>query len=147
ISKESLPITYPIMHALAEYGVFEYKNGSNPEVEKYIKSCNGGNNLNDETPWCSGFVNWCAKQAGASHTDSLSARSWLKIANVPNNPQVGDVVILWRGESDDGVAGHVGFYVSKNEDGTINILGGNQSDKVTIQTYPQNRILGYRRIW
>ncbi|WP_224984859.1 TIGR02594 family protein [Geomonas agri] len=32
----------------------------------------------DETPWCSSFVNWCLKQAGVKGTDSAAATSWVE---------------------------------------------------------------------
>ncbi len=48
--------------------------------------------------------------------------------------------MVWRrvGAGDDG--GHVGFYIAGDANG-IEVLGGNQSDKVRIQRYPRNGTL------
>ncbi|QKP77125.1 hypothetical protein HT051_06445 [Methyloligella sp. GL2] len=40
--------------------------------------------------------------------------------------------------------GHVAFFVKDLGNGRIQILGGNQSDRVSLSTYPKSRLLGYR---
>ena len=40
-------------------------------------------------------------------------------------------------------SGHVAFFVSRSAQ-TIKVLGGNQSDAVSIAEYPAGRLLGYR---
>eukprot|EP01156_Anaeramoeba_ignava_P011257 Anaeramoba_ignava/a482504_22.p5 GENE.a482504_22~~a482504_22.p5 ORF type:complete len:143 (+),score=5.17 a482504_22:255-683(+) len=49
----------------------------NPRIIEYHKSTTLRAS-NDETAWCSSFVNWCIEQAGLKGTDSAAARSWLK---------------------------------------------------------------------
>ena len=40
----------------------------------------------DETPWCSIFINWVAKKTGLQTSDKLNARSWLLVGlNVDSN--------------------------------------------------------------
>lgn len=100
----------------------------------------------DETAWCSAFVNSMASLSGYEHTDKLNARSWLD-AGVHvelENARPGDVVIFWR-SSPSSWKGHVGFFVS-HEGSYINTLGGNQANRVSIANYPENRLLGVRRL-
>ncbi|MGL4677802.1 MAG: TIGR02594 family protein [Plesiomonas shigelloides] len=95
----------------------------------------------DETPWCSAFVNWCHHQAGIPGTNSAAARSWLNWGVSVTDPQEGDVVIFKRGNPP---SGHVAFFV-KREGDIIRCLGGNQSDQVKISGYKVADVLGYRR--
>jgi len=39
----------------------------------------------------------------------------------------------------------VGFFQGYDDDGNIKVLGGNQSDSVSVQSYPSSRLLGFRR--
>lgn len=93
----------------------------------------------DETPWCSSFVNWCVIQAGLRGTNSAMARSWLKWGR-ECGPTLGAVVVLSRGEPP---AGHVGFFVGQRW-GRVFVIGGNQGNAVSVARYPADRVLGYR---
>ena len=95
----------------------------------------------DETPWCSSFVNWCFKQVGIQGTRSALARSWLEWGMSIDNPTRGSVVVLRRGRNP--WSGHVGFFIKEDED-RIWLLGGNQSNAVTITDYSLDDVLGYR---
>jgi len=101
----------------------------------------------DETAWCSIFVNWVAMKAGLKRSELANARSWLNVGlNVDDSPEPGDVVIFWRG-SEDGWQGHVGFYFGFSQDGTrVYCLGGNQGNQVSLSAYPIGKVLGYRRL-
>lgn len=102
----------------------------------------------DETPWCSIFMNWVAQQTGYERTKKANARSWLKVGTPTDaEPKPGDVVIFWR-ESPKSWKGHVGIYlgISPGREDSIMCLGGNQSNQVCIQHYDKERILGFRRL-
>lgn len=105
----------------------------------------GGQNIDPATrAWCADFVNATLNKAGQKGTDSGMARSFLKWGEaVTGAPQQGDVAVFSRGS--DPAKGHVGFFDSINPDGTIKVLGGNQSDSVSFGDYPAERLLGYRR--
>ncbi len=97
------------------------------------------------TPWCAEFANAVLASSGGKGTGSLSARSFLNYGKPTSNPTKGDIVVLSRGK--DPSKGHVGFYAGKEEkDGKtyIKILGGNQGDSVSIKSFPEDRLLGYR---
>lgn len=99
---------------------------------------------NDELAWCAAFVGYCLDFAGYAHTGRLNARSYLKIGNRTDNPRPGDLVIFWR-VKEHSIYGHVAFYVNKR-DGYVNVLGGNQGNKVQVSAYLESRVLEYRRI-
>lgn len=96
------------------------------------------------TPWCAGFVNACLGQAGIKGTGSFMARSFMKWGQKvnPQDVQLGDIVVFTRGT---GSSGHVAFYVNDIDSTHINVLGGNQSDKVCEKPHNKLTILGYRR--
>jgi len=99
----------------------------------------------DSTPWCSAFMNSIYASTGYEYSGKMSARSWLDVGTPVKEPQVGDVVVFWRG-SKNSWQGHVAMFVSYSADKKyINVLGGNQSDAVSIAAYPVNRLLGFRR--
>jgi len=119
-------------------------SGDNPRILEYFTATSyvAGH---DEAPWCSAFVNWCLRQSGFEGTGSAAARSWLAWGRGVDAPMPGCVVVLWRG-SPDSSQGHVGFYQGPSSElpAHIDLLGGNQGNRVSIRAYPQERVLAYR---
>lgn len=134
----------PFLMGLTQYGIREWKEGSNPEILKFFHAIGQTWIYEDETAWCSAFLNWCCLMTGKDYSGKLTARSWLNVGREVKNPITGDVVIFWR-EDKDSWKGHVGFYV-KQDFHFIYVLGGNQDNEVCIKKYPKIRLLGYRRI-
>jgi len=101
----------------------------------------------DETPWCSIFVNWVAQKCDLKSTKKANARSWLLVGQkVDDAPEPGDVVIFWR-ESPQSWKGHVGFFFGYSKDQKrVYCLGGNQGNQVSISAYSSDTVLGYRRL-
>ncbi len=127
--------------ALAEQGVKEYPgDGDNPRIIEYLQSTTleAPMQHNDETAWCSAFVNWCMERAGYEGTDSAWAKSWLNWGKAIQKPQRGCVVVFTRQGG-----GHVGFYMGETQT-AINVLGGNQSDEVNQSSRPKANLLGFR---
>lgn len=134
-----------VLHkALAHYGLTEVPGKNhNPKILEFFRVIGHSWVKNDELAWCAAFINYCLKTTGHAHTGKLNARSFLGLQNAILFPELGDIVILWRG-SKMGPYGHVGLYI--NEDNThFYLLGGNQSNQVNISRYPKNRLLGIRR--
>lgn len=130
--------------ALKEIGTKEIVGTRhNPEVLKYYKKVGHSWVQDDETAWCAAFVGYCLEMAKITSTKKLNARSYMEWGEATTTPQIGDIVVLWRGTK-DGWQGHVGFYIKQDKDG-IWILGGNQSNQVCIIEYPKYRLLGYRK--
>lgn len=132
--------------ALNEVGVAEIAGKQdNPRVLNYFDEIGfDGKALKDETAWCSAFANWVALKAGADRSGKLTARSWMQVGTAVETPVKGDVVVLWRGSRNDW-RGHVGFFIRETKN-WIYVLGGNQGNKVGINAYRKNRLLGYRSI-
>ena len=127
--------------ALAEKGTHEFPgDADNPRVVEYLHSTNLGTPSwnEDETPWCSAFVNWCVEKAGYEGTDSAWAKSWLNWGKAVKKSVVGCIAVFTRPGG-----GHVGFYVGETKT-AIRVLGGNQSDAVNESSYAKSRLLGYR---
>jgi uncharacterized protein (TIGR02594 family) len=98
----------------------------------------------DETPWCGAFASFVAWLLRRPRSKSLAARSWLHVGRpieLEDAVAGDDIVVFERG-----AGGHVGFYAGRNKDGSVLILGGNQSDAVTIAAFPVARLLGVRRL-
>jgi uncharacterized protein (TIGR02594 family) len=143
--------------AMSQYGIQE-KPGieDNPEILKYFDALGyDGLRLKDETAWCAAFMNWCLMEAGHHGTGKLYAMSFLNVGSeVEGEPQLGDIVVLYRGRMGDTIAGtdiqkgHVGIFVNQDptDPGRIAILGGNQSNRVKISKYPMERVLSIRRL-
>lgn len=114
---------------------------SNPRIVLYHSTTHGGP-APDRVPWCSSFVNYCVEQAGLAGTDSKWAKSWHESGwgrNVSEEPEEGDIAVFERREGSAQGAprgGHVGFWLGEQA-GQIRLLGGNQSDRVRISTYPK----------
>ncbi len=133
--------------AINEIGVKEIKGSKhNERILEYAKESHFSWVKDDETAWCSIFLNWVAKQAGLVTSKSAAARSWLNVGFEVQNPEPGDVVVFWR-KSLSSHFGHVGIYLGYSSDGSrVYVLGGNQGDSVSISGYGADRILGFRRL-
>jgi len=130
--------------ALSQYGVKEIVGEEdNQTIVNYAKEAGFSWVDNDETPWCSIFMNWVALRAGYERSDKANARSWLNVGEKVESPVTGDVVVFKRGNSS--WQGHIGIFVRTDGD-LVYVLGGNQSNMVNIKPYNKNKVLGYRRL-
>ena len=119
------------------------EHGQRAALSDYLQT--GGQNLDPAvTAWCAAFVDASLQQSGGQGTGALNARSYMDWGQGVDEPQRGDVAVFSRGDP-NGWQGHVGFFDSYNDDGSINVLGGNQSDSVSVQSYGADRLLGFRR--
>jgi len=108
----------------------------------------------DEVAWCSAFVHHIARLLNLPRSRSLRARSWLAIGTpvqLSDARAEEDVVILKRGRGNQpgpetiDWPGHVGFFAGHTP-GEVHVLGGNQSDSVTVARSPADSVLGVRRL-
>lgn len=117
---------------------------NNPRILEYHRSCTSWQSnwgpSQDETDWCSSFVNWVMRQCGCIGSQSAGARSWLRWG-VACEQQYGAITVL-RSSS------HVGFFYDNGPGNHVALLGGNQAidgrNRVCIKSYPRWRIAGYR---
>lgn len=98
----------------------------------------------DSVPWCGLFVAHCigATLTGEALPDNpLGARTWAGFG-VRCQPTTGAILVFWRG-SRSGWEGHVGFYAGE-DDAAFRVLGGNQSNKVSLAWISKDRLLDAR---
>lgn len=135
--------------ARGELGVQEIPGAAdNPRVVEYLHATTNldeATRSNDETSWCSAFVNWCMQQVGIQGTKHALARSWQGWGRHIDQPYVGCIAVFKR----EGGFGHVGFYLGETA-AKILLLGGNQLDpdtgiyQVSEKEYPKVDFLEYR---
>ncbi|MCC7413526.1 MAG: TIGR02594 family protein, partial [Gammaproteobacteria bacterium] len=132
--------------AWAEQGVCEIKGPEHsPAVLALFKRSGRSDVTNDETAWCGAFVGACLAGAGLPMPpleQRLMGRAYLKIGTPVEQPRVGAMVVLSRDDAGPH-AGHVGFVTGWTET-HVAVLGGNQSDAVTVAHFPRSQVLGYR---
>lgn len=121
-------------------GVSEVKGQThNPEVLQMWKDIKRGGIKDDETPWCAAFVGAMLERAGIKSSRFESAKSYEVWGQPVASPCVGSIAVFSRTGG-----GHVGFVVGQDTSGQLLILGGNQSDKVCIRTFPRSRVTALR---
>ena len=131
-----------ITFAEAEKGIAEIEGPTHsPRVLEYFTTTSW-NPQNDETAWCSAFVNWVMIKAGYAGTNSAQATSWADWGKKLDEPAYGSIgVIDWDG-SGPGWQGHVGFVVGKNGN-FVQMLGGNQGDSVKVSGYNKTKFIAF----
>ena len=98
----------------------------------------------DDIAWCGLFVAHCMAATLPNEplpANPLAARQWLNFGGKVA-PQLGAVMVFWRG-SRDGWQGHVALYVGEDS-AAYHVLGGNQSDQVSVTRIARDRLLGAR---
>lgn len=95
----------------------------------------------DETPWCGLFVGHCLGVSGRYVVKEwYRALAWhapVQLSQL-SRPAYGAIVTFTR----DG-GGHVGFIVGKDARGNLMVLGGNQSNSVSIAPFAVSRATGF----
>ncbi len=94
-----------------------------------------------EFAWCDAFAGAMLERSGTRATGSLRARSYLAWGSSIDVPRLGAIAVLSRGT--DPALGHVGFLVGETDAGLV-LLGGNQSNAVTVAAFERSRLLSLR---
>lgn len=116
---------------------------SNPAIDAFFTDA-GFKGFKDDTAWCAAFVGAIIARSGFPKLGSLTARDAEKYGTKLPGPKIGSIAVLWR-ESRSSWKGHVGFVVGFNETNkTIELLGGNQGDSVSIAQFSMAQVLSYR---
>lgn len=93
-------------------------------------------------PWCGTFMAQVFKEAGLSSKvpkDFFRAKAWETAGTKLTKPAYGCIVTFTR----EG-GGHVGLVVGITKTGMLKVLGGNQSNAVTIQDFDPKRTTAFR---
>jgi len=141
----------PYEYAKSKVGEKEIPGVKN---NQFIVDCHSTTSLSaddDETAWCSSFVNKCVIEGGYKGTNSAAAKSWLSWGKAIDKPVEGCVCIIRQKQKGaDKATGstsgyHVAFWV-KEENNRVFLLGGNQADQVKVSSFGLGsyEICGYR---
>lgn len=146
-------------HAQRYVGIILERPGGldHPLIQWWLSLCSLGMAAHDETPWCSAFCNGIAWDLRLPRSKSAAARSWLLVGQpvtIEDGKALDDVVILTRGAGEQpgplvtsGAPGHVGFFGGYDYHlDVVHVLGGNQSNGITVMPFKRSRVLGVRRL-
>lgn len=139
------PVTELPWMAEAKRVLGRHEGRDNGWLRSWLKS--DGKTLGDpaKLPWCGDFVETCIRIGlpgeafpGALGQNPYWARNWLGLGGAIQ-PTYGAVLVFERGPK----SGHVGFAVGQ-DDAAYFVLGGNQSDSVSVTRIAKARLLGAR---
>lgn len=128
---------------LRRKGLHEVKNRS--ALMDWLRS--DGKTLGDpaKLPWCGDAVQTCLALTLPDEPQLANpylARNWVKFGVKLETPVLGCILAFWRGAR-NGTNGHVGLYVGEDVS-AFHVLGGNQSDAISIVRLDKARLLGMR---
>lgn len=148
--RQGLPRTISL--ALEEMGVKEVVGrGSNATIIGWRDELNGATQgkqivtgyADDDIPWCGLFVAIVVfrrmKNIGEVVKNPLWARNWANYGKKSPQASLGDVLVFSRNGG-----GHVGFYIGEDRD-CFHVIGGNQSNRVSIARIEKSRCIAIRR--
>jgi len=131
-----------LREAWREFGQAERSGTSdNPRIVALFRDVGQAGVIRDEVAWCAAFCGACLERGGIASTRSLMARSYLAWGEAAAEPRMGAVAVFSRGSNP--AEGHVGFWLGETEDAVV-LLGGNQSNAVSVAAYPKSRLLSVR---
>lgn len=131
------PSSAAVDHAMTQLGLHEQRDKT--ALQTYLRD--GGQSVNPATTaWCAGFVNASLDKAGVQGSGSLVANSFQRWGGDAGRDaaawQKGDVLVKHNGLGPGQTGGHVGMFtgktrVNKNGQMEVEMISGNQGDKVT----------------
>ena len=132
-----------LVRARRELGVREIVGAShNPRVLEYHQATRL-KAVKDEVAWCAAFVCWCLEQEGVRSTKSAAAASF-KDWGRPSLLNPGAVIVFGKHDPDAKGSGHVGFCNDFAKEGWVEVLSGNQGNRVTLKKYLVSSIVSCR---
>jgi len=114
---------------------------ANEEIIALFRDSGHEDVTSDETAWCAAAVGGTLARAGFKNTGSLAARSYEKYGKALSKPEKYCIGVMKRGDSS--WQGHVGYVLDWDKT-TVTMLGGNQSDGMTVAKFPRNKFLAFR---
>lgn len=124
--------------ALSKKGLHEKRDNS--FLKRWLRSDGGSIGDPAKIPWCGDFVETCIAVTLPDEplpNNPYWARNWDKFG-VKCEPQRAAILVFTRGKG-----GHVGFYMGEDKT-AYRVLGGNQSNAVTITRIAKSRCIGVR---
>lgn len=127
-----------LIEAMSRVGIVEGAGSrDNPKIIEWAHEL-GGNiaaaYTHDSIPWCALFIDSCLYRVGEKGTGTLWALDYANYGINLHAPALGAIGSMRRAGG-----GHVIFVLGRDRDGNIVGVGGNQSDKVCIRSFPPDR--------
>lgn len=144
------PLPVMVETGLNYLGIKEYpgKNSNNRAIMQMAQELGIANIYkNDEIAWCGLFVAYVMKVSGKpmhyTGYEILRAASFVSWGDpvARGEEKLGDVLVFTRPGGN-----HVGFYIAESAT-TFHVLGGNQSNAVTITEILKGRLTASRRFY
>lgn len=131
-----------LKEAQKHIGLQEFQTGDNPKILQWAQLI-GGDVARDYTadsiPWCGLFIAYIMSQVGIVPVDKpLWALNWNNFGTKLSEPAFGCVITFKRSGG-----GHVGLYLGENSQ-YYYVLGGNQSDSVSVTQIDKSRAQAFR---
>lgn len=124
------------------FGIAERAGAAaDPRIVAYYRDAGHPEITSDEVAWCAAFLGAALARTGFAATGSLLARSYSDYGQELDDPDYGAIAVFPRGG--DPQQGHVGFVAGATET-HLYILGGNQSDAVTVAAFPRANVIALR---
>jgi uncharacterized protein (TIGR02594 family) len=134
-----------LKRAFADLGLHELPGAAaKPRIVEMYARAGHPEIRSDEVAWCSAALNAWMVESHCRGTGSLAARSWLtwgRAVDLRKTIPRGAVLIFRRGNSS--WQGHVCLCLEDRDD-ILTVIGGNQSDGVTIARYRKAARIGAR---
>jgi uncharacterized protein (TIGR02594 family) len=117
------------------------ETGSNPKITQLWDEIGyNGSQFADQTAWCAVFVGAVLKRSGNKYIQTASSQAYASYGREVqlNDIQRGDIVVFYRDGQSSGL-GHVGFATGDYNSETIEVLGGNQGNTLSVRSYRRQR--------
>lgn len=132
-----------LLEALKLYGVVEAAGAADsPTIMAWAKETGVHGYSADSVPWCGLFLSIVALRAGKPvPAKPLWALNWSRWGEDGGQPELGDVLVFVRPGG-----GHVALYVGEDRN-AYHVIGGNQSNAVTVARVAKQRLKACRQFF
>lgn len=137
-----------LVEAQRDLGMRELVAGAlNPAVAAMFHHTDYPRDLvNKKTPWCAAAVCAWLERAGVRSPRTARAANFARYGSevALEHAQPGDIVVFGKVDPDAGGSGHVALFWQRRGE-LVDVIGGNQRDRVCIAPRPVMRIVAIRR--
>jgi uncharacterized protein (TIGR02594 family) len=142
-------VTAPwLVEAEKDLGIRELVAGElNPNVRAYFKHTRfPPSMITKKTAWCAAAICAWLERSGTRSPRTARAADFARfgVAVELDRAEPGDIVVFGKADPDAGGSGHVALFVERRGD-VLDVLGGNQGNRVCIAERPVARVVAVRR--
>ena len=112
----------------------------NSVVNEAARWIGSGNMTGRRGPWCAAFANFVLKKTGHAPLDGETVGDVLHYGLRLREPQIGSMAVV---STSYGREGHVGFVAGVNSDGSIRLISGNWSHRVSDTRIARSSVVAF----